>query len=50
MQRSIVVALLLPLMLAGCISFSSSDPNPPNKTPVVVPPPGSSVYCSPAPC
>ncbi|WP_420994739.1 hypothetical protein ACKI2N_021440 [Cupriavidus sp. 30B13] len=50
MQRSIVVALLLPLVLAGCVSFSSSDPNPPNKTTVVVPPAGSTTYCSPAPC
>ncbi|HUC17294.1 MAG TPA: hypothetical protein VMA37_06370 [Acetobacteraceae bacterium] len=34
------VAILLPLLLAGCFSFSSSDPPPPrSNTTVVVPPP-----------
>jgi len=50
MQRyAHVLLLLLPLALAGCVSFSSSDPNPPNKTTVVVPQPGTTV-CSPGPC
>jgi hypothetical protein len=32
-------ALLLPLALAGCLSFSSSNPSPPaNNTTVVSPP------------
>ncbi|HEY1934364.1 MAG TPA: hypothetical protein VGG99_20335 [Acetobacteraceae bacterium] len=34
--------ILLPLVLSGCLSFSSSDPPPPAHTTVVVPP-GSSV-------
>jgi len=33
------VALLLPLLLAGCLSFSSSSPNPPPPATVVVPAP-----------
>jgi hypothetical protein len=37
-------ALLLPLALAGCLSFSSSAP-PPRQT-IVVPPAGSTVVCS----
>jgi len=48
MQRSFLVALLLPLTLAGCLSFSSS-PQPDNKTTVVVPQ-GSTVVCNPSPC
>jgi hypothetical protein len=39
------IIVLLALGLGGCLSFSSSDPNPPNKTTVVVPP-GSTVTCS----
>lgn len=35
----IAFALLLPVLLAGCISFSSSDPNPPPRTVIVNPPP-----------
>ena len=31
--------LLLPLLLAGCLSFSSSSPNPPPQTTVVAPAP-----------
>lgn len=50
MQRyAILIATLLPLALAGCVSFSSSDPNPPAKTTVVVPPQGATV-CTPSPC
>jgi hypothetical protein len=46
MQRSCLIAFLLPLTLAGCLSFSSSDPNPPPRETVVVPqsstvPPGT---------
>ncbi|GJG98030.1 hypothetical protein [Cupriavidus pauculus] len=44
------VLLLLPMVLAGCVSFSSSDPNPPQRTTVVTPPPGSTTVCSPGPC
>jgi hypothetical protein len=33
------IAILLPLLLAGCFSFSSSDPPPPkSNTTIVVPP------------
>jgi hypothetical protein len=46
MQRPGLIALMVPLMLAGCLSFSSSDPNPPPPRTVVVPqqspvPPGT---------
>lgn len=36
------LCLLLPLLLAGCLTFSSSNPPPPNRTTTVVPP-GSTV-------
>ena len=36
--------LLLPLLLAGCLSFSSSNPPPPAPNTVVVPP-GTTVVC-----
>jgi hypothetical protein len=36
-MRLALAALLLPLVLAGCLSFSSSDPPPPNNTTVVTP-------------
>ena len=50
MSRLIVI-LMLPIYLAGCVSFSSSDPNPPQKTTVVTPAPGTTTtICSPAPC
>lgn len=39
-----LLAVLLPLLLGGCLSFSSSDPSPPPRTTVVVPP-GSTVVC-----
>lgn len=48
MQRSWLIALLLPLALGGCLSFSSSDPNPPQHTTVVVP--QSATVCNPSPC
>ena len=38
-MRLALIVLLLPLVLAGCLSFSSSDPPPPaNHTTVVAPP------------
>ncbi|WP_322014721.1 hypothetical protein [Paraburkholderia sp. J12] len=37
MQRLRLIALVLPLTLAGCLSFSSSDPSPPQRETVVVP-------------
>ena len=47
----LAVILMLPICLAGCVSFSSSDPNPPQKTTVVTPAPGTTTtICSPAPC
>jgi hypothetical protein len=33
------IALLLPFLLAGCLSFSSSSPNPPPRETVIVPAP-----------
>jgi hypothetical protein len=33
-----LLPLLLPLLLGGCLSFSSSNPNPPANNTVVVPP------------
>jgi len=41
MQRLSLIALVLPLTLAGCLSFSSSDPNPPPPRTVVVPQPST---------
>ncbi|CAB3773471.1 hypothetical protein LMG29542_07252 [Paraburkholderia humisilvae] len=52
MRRSRIIALLLPLVLGGCLSFSSSDPRPPDHTTVVVPrdqaqsPPPAGMGCS----
>jgi hypothetical protein len=43
-MRITTFVLLLPLALAGCLSFNSSPP-PPKQT-IVVPPAGSSVVCS----
>lgn len=45
MRGAIVAVLSLPLLLAGCVSFSSSNPPPPASTTVVVPP-GTAVVCS----
>ena len=55
MKRPWLIALLLPLTLGGCLSFSSSDPSPPQHTTVVVPPQSNVVttpgpVCSPTPC
>jgi hypothetical protein len=36
--------LLLPLILSGCLSFSSSSPSPPARnTTIIVAPPGSTI-------
>lgn len=48
LRRSAIIALVLPLALAGCLSLSSSHPdNPPPNTTVVVPPNngGTTVVC-----
>lgn len=47
----IAVLLLLPISLAGCVSISSSDPNPPQSSTVVTPAgSGTKVCSSPGPC
>jgi hypothetical protein len=38
-MRLALIALLLPLVLAGCLSFSSSDPPPPASNTTIVTPP-----------
>jgi hypothetical protein len=43
-MRRCLSALLFPLLLGGCLSFSSSNPPPPNHTTIVVPP-GGTVIC-----
>jgi hypothetical protein len=42
-MRLVLLVLLLPLALGGCLSFSSSDPPPPASNTTVVVPPGSAV-------
>lgn len=37
-MRLALIALLLPLALAGCVTFSSSDPPPPRDNTTVVTP------------
>jgi hypothetical protein len=37
-MRLALIALLLPLALAGCLSFSSSDPSPPASNTTIVTP------------
>lgn len=49
-MRKLLFAVVVPLALGGCLSFSSSPP--PRNTTVVVPP-GSTVTCTngqPGPC
>lgn len=46
----IAVLLLVPIWLTGCVSVSSSDPNPPQRTTVVTPAPGTTTVCNPGPC
>jgi hypothetical protein len=41
------IVLLLPLTLAGCISFSSSSPSPPAKNTTIVVPPDSTITIDP---
>jgi hypothetical protein len=43
-MRPFLVVVLIPLTLAGCISFSSSSPRPPASNTIVVPP-GTNVVC-----
>lgn len=38
--------LLVPLLLGGCLSFSSSNPQPPAEHTTVVAPPASTMTCS----
>lgn len=41
--------LLLSVSLCGCVSISSSDPNPPQSSTVVTPAGGTTI-CNTAPC
>jgi hypothetical protein len=53
MQGLRLIALLLPVTLAGCLSFSSSEPSPPERTTVVVPQSGTVTTtpgCNTTPC
>lgn len=43
-MRPYLLVLLIPVALAGCISFSSSSPRPPASNTIVVPP-GSTAVC-----
>ncbi len=45
MRLVIVATLSIPLLLGGCVSFSSSNPPPPAGTTVVLPP-GATVVCA----
>jgi uncharacterized protein YceK len=42
-MRLALLVLMLPLVLSGCFSFSSSNPPPPASNSTVVVPPGSTV-------
>ncbi len=44
-MRWTIAAMLLPLALGGCLSFSSGSPPPPAQNTVVVPS-GATVVCS----
>jgi hypothetical protein len=51
-MKKLLLAVLIPLSLGGCLSFSDTSSPPPTHTTVVVPS-GSAVTCSngqPAPC
>jgi hypothetical protein len=51
-MQKLLLTVLLPLGLAGCLSFGSNSSPPPPHTTIVVPP-GSTVTCSngqPGPC
>ncbi|HUC17293.1 MAG TPA: hypothetical protein VMA37_06365 [Acetobacteraceae bacterium] len=40
------LALLIPFLLGGCISLSSSNPSPPKANTTIVVPPGSQAVCA----
>ena len=40
-----LLALLFPLLLGGCLSFSSSNPPPPKANTIVLPP-GTTLVCT----
>lgn len=42
-MRTLLLALLVPLGLAGCISYQ--EPPPPPKNTTIIVPPGSTVVC-----
>ncbi len=45
-MRVSLIVLLLPLILAGCLSFSSSSPPPPAQGSTIVLPPGTTAICA----
>lgn len=50
MQRTCLAVLLLALSLTGCISVSSSDPNPPANNAAARPSSGTTLTCTQLPC
>lgn len=46
-MRLALLALLLPLALGGCLSFSSSDPPKPAQNTTIIVPPGATVQVPP---
>ncbi|CAG2138887.1 hypothetical protein LMG31506_02030 [Cupriavidus yeoncheonensis] len=50
MQRSCLAVLLLTLSLTGCVSVSSSDPNPPANNAGARPSSGTTVTCPQGGC
>ena len=44
-MKKVLLAVLIPLSLGGCLSFSGTSSPPPTHTTVVVPP-GSTISCS----
>ena len=52
-MKKFLLLAMLPLSLAGCLSFSSSSPSAPKRDTTIVVPPGSTVTCpngQPGPC
>jgi len=45
MRYTTMVSFLLPLALAGCVSFSSSNPPPPAQSTIIVPS-GATAICA----
>ncbi len=45
-MRLSLLALLIPLALGGCLSFSSSSPPPPAQGSTIVLPPGTTAVCA----